>query len=278
MSNSYCSAMLALALPVLGGIAALWLMGAPSPFLLVNAGSLALGLAVIAFLPRLDAIKIRRGAIVTLLVLLALPLLTGPHVNGIARWLPLGPFTLHAGMLAIPMLTVLAARDEDYAAPILLVGMLVAALQPDAASGLALTFAAMGLYNAKRDWKDGIVAGTGFFATLVMWVRGELPAQPFVERVLVDVAAIQPLAALALLACLVASFLLILHALPAPLAQRHALAGTLFGFSLAAVLSNYPSALIGYGAAPILGFAFALSQTCRVRNPAVAEGVEADAS
>ena len=278
MTRTVVVGVFALALPVLGGLGALWLMGAPASFLLVNAGALALGLAVIAFLPQLDATKTERFAVVTLLVLLALPMLTGPYVNGIARWLPLGPFILHAGMLAIPMLAVIAARDEDYAAPILLAGILVAALQPDAASGLALTFAAVGLYNAKRDWKDGIVAGTGFFATLVMWVRGELPAQPFVERVLVDVAVVQPLAALALLACLVASFLLILHALPAPLAQRHALAGTLFGFSIAAVLSNYPSALIGYGAAPILGFAIALSQTCRVRNPAVAERVEAEAS
>ena len=273
MSNLYRSAMLALTLPVVGGIVALWLMGAPSSFLLVNAGALVLGLAVIAFLPQIDAITTRRFAIVALLVLLALPLLTGPYVNGIARWLPLGPFTLHAGMLSVPLLAVLASSDEDYAAPILLAGILAAAFQPDAASGLALTFAAMGLYNAKRDWKDGVVAGTGFFATLVMWVRGELPAQPFVERVLVDVAAIQPLAALALLACLVASFLLILHALPAPMAQRHALAGTLFGFSIAAVLSNYPSALVGYGAAPILGFATALSQIERAgsKAPPVAE-------
>ena len=273
MSNSSRSAMLAFALPVLGGIGALWLMGAPSSFLLVNAGALTLGLAIIGVSPHLDASRTQRFAVAALLVLLMLPLLTGPYVNGIARWLPLGPFTLHAGMLGIPLLAVLAARDEDYSAPILLAGILAAAFQPDAASGLALTFAAMGLYNAKRDWKDGVVAGTGFFATLVMWVRGELPAQPFVERVLVDVAVVQPLAALALLACLVASFLLILHALPAPLAQRHALAGTLFGFSIAAVLSNYPSALIGYGAAPILGFAVALSQIERAKSkaPLVAE-------
>lgn len=259
---------LALALPVLGGIGALWLMGAPSTFLLVNAVALLLGLTIIALLPQLDTLMTRRFVVSALLVLLVLPLLTGPYVNGIARWLPMGPFTLHAGMLAIPLLAALAALDEDYSAPILLAGILVAALQPDAASGLALTFAAMGIYNAKRDWKDGVVAGTGFFATLVMWVRGELPAQPFVERVLVDVAVVQPLAAFALLACLVASFLLILHALPALMAQRHALAGTLFGFSIAAVLSNYPSALIGYGAAPILGFALALSQVDRAESKA----------
>ncbi|WP_435201566.1 hypothetical protein [Qipengyuania sp. 902] len=273
MTRAGFGGLLALALPVMGGLGALWLMGAPVSFLLVNAEALALGLAVIAFSSPLESNKTQRFAIVVLLVLLALPLLTGPYVNGIARWLPLGPFTLHAGMLAIPLLAVLAARDEDYSAPILLAGILAAAFQPDAASGLALTFAAMGLYNAKRDWKDGVVAGAGFFATLVMWVRGELPAQPFVERVLVDVAVVQPLAAFALLACLVASFLLILHALLAPMAQRHALAGTLFGFSIAAVLSNYPSALIGYGAAPILGFAIALSQIERAESkaPQVAE-------
>ena len=40
---------------------------------------------------------------------------------------------------------------------------------------------------------------------------------------------------------------------------RHALAGSLFGFSLAAIVSNYPSVLIGYGAAPIIGYGLALA-------------------
>ena len=40
---------------------------------------------------------------------------------------------------------------------------------------------------------------------------------------------------------------------------RHALAGPLFGFSLAATVSNYPSVLIGYGAAPIIGYGLALA-------------------
>lgn len=267
MKPANLSGLLALAIPVLAGIGCLWLLGAPSPYLLVNAAALLLGIVAIALVPPIEGEKAKRLVAVLLLALLIVPLLSGPDVNGIARWLPLGSFTLHAGMLVIPLLAVLAARDADYAAPILLAGIFAAFLQPDAASGLALTFAAMGLYNATRDWKVGVVAGTGFIATLVMWVRGELPAQPFVERVLVDTAMVSPLAALALFAALAGSFFLMLHALPASMAQRHALAGSLFGFSLAAVLSNYPSALIGYGAAPVLGYAFALSQCRREENP-----------
>ena len=49
------------------------------------------------------------------------------------------------------------------------------------------------------------------------------------------------------------------HALPAEMRVRHALAGSLFGFSLAAIVSNYPSVLIGYGAAPIIGYGLALA-------------------
>ncbi len=253
-------ALLALAIPVLGGLAFLWLAHAPTQYVAVNATALVGGLIAMAALPRIDSPAATRSNAVILIAPLFLPLITGPAISGIARWLPLGPVVLHSGMLAVPLLVVLAARDERYTEPILLVAIFAALLQPDGATGLALTFAAVGLYNATRDWKAGVVAGTGFIASLVMWMRGELPAQPFVERVLVDAAMVEPLAAVGLFLALIASFFLILHALPGAKAPRHALAGTLFGFSLAAVLSNYPSALIGYGAAPILGFGLALSQ------------------
>ncbi|MDG5747206.1 hypothetical protein P8Q88_03345 [Qipengyuania sp. XHP0207] len=249
-----------LAAPVLAGIAYLAIFGAPSNYARVNGIALGVAALVVFLSPRLSTLETRRLVAVILLTLLFLPLITGPAISGISRWLPLGPVVLHSGMLAVPLLVVFAARDERYTEPILLAAIFAALLQPDGATGLALTFAAVGLYNATRDWKAGVVAGTGFIASLVMWMRGELPAQPFVERVLVDAAMVEPLAAVGLFLALIASFFLILHALPGAKAPRHALAGTLFGFSLAAVLSNYPSALIGYGAAPILGFGLALSQ------------------
>ena len=73
---------------------------------------------------------------VALLALLFVPLLTGPSLSGVARWLPLGPLIVHSGMFAVPALAVLAAQDRDYGAPILLTALLAAFLQPDAATGL----------------------------------------------------------------------------------------------------------------------------------------------
>lgn len=251
--------LLALAMPVLAGIAYLALMGAPESFAILNAAALGIAAPLVLSGPSLPDIRTRRVISVVLIGLLFVPLLTGPAINGIARWLPLGGFVLHSGALALPALAVFAARDEDYAPPILLAALLAASLQPDAALGLGVMMAAVGLYNATRDWRLVPVAGIAFFASMVAGLRGELPAQPFVERVLVHLAMAEPAAAFGLALALLAGFLLMAHALPAPKPTRHALAGSLFGFSLAALVSNYPSVLIGYGAAPILGYGLALA-------------------
>ncbi|MBX7500103.1 hypothetical protein K3181_01435 [Qipengyuania sp. YG27] len=250
---------LSLALPVLAGIAYLALTGAPQSYALMNALAVLLASAAVLFLPGIESEKARRVLVVALIIGLFVPLASGPYVNGIARWLPLGGVILHSGALIFPAITVLAARDEDYAPPILLAALLAASLQPDAALGLAVMMAAVGLYNATRDWRLVPVAGIAFFASMVAGLRGELPAQPHVERILVHLAMVMPLAAFALALALLASFFLMAHTIAAPKPVRHALAGSLFGFSLAALVSNYPSVLIGYGAAPILGYGLALA-------------------
>lgn len=251
-------AVLALAIPVLAGLAYLIAFSAPVSYLAVNAGALAVAALWIAFAPPVLGTPVRRVLIGVLLVLLYAPLASGVAVNGIARWLPLGPFQLHAGMLAVPLLAVLAADEEAHGPGILSAALLAALLQPDMATGAALMLAAVGLHDATRDWRHGLVAIVAFAASLVAAMRGELPAQPFVERVIFLLARTDPFAALGLLTTLVTSFYLILSALPGRATARKALAGCLFGFSFAGLVSNYPSALIGYGAAPILGFGLAL--------------------
>ena len=258
--------LLALALPVLAGLGWMAWQAAPRSYLAINTGALALGLGWIAF-GRLPAGKWRRRILALLLLaVLALPLATGPELSGVARWVPLGPVMLHAGMVALPLLSVLAASDRPYAAPILLTALLLALLQPDAASAFAVTFACVGLHHVTQDWRLGVAAIVGFFAAIAAALRGELPAQPFVERVLVEATAIAPIAALALFATLLAALLLIVFAAPIERGGRYSLAGTLFGFAVTAIMSNYPSPLLGYGAAPILGYALALVD-CRTDTP-----------
>ncbi|WP_128892941.1 hypothetical protein [Erythrobacter sp. HKB08] len=253
------AALLALGIPVLAGIAYLAAFGAPQAYWMTNAAALAGAmLLVLVGLPRLS-MRGARVAMTALIAAIVLPLLIGPEVSGVTRWISVGPVTLHTGSLFIPALAVLASRDGDYAAAWLGLAVVVTLRQPDAASVFALTGAAVGIYMARGDWKVGLVVVAGFFAGILAALRGELPAQPFVERVLVDLVSAMPALALGLLLALVAGFYLMSHGLARPKHERFALAGTLFGFSLMAILSNYPSVLIGYGASPILGYGLALS-------------------
>ncbi len=257
------AAMLALALPCLAGLTYLIAAGAPSHYVTVNAGALAFGLAMITIGPIqigvLSNIKARRVLCVTLIALMALPIVAGPSINGVSRWLSVGGLNLHIGMVTVPLLMCLAARDRDYAIPITLSAILISLMQPGAASAFALMLAAVGFYYAWDDWKAGVAAITGFMVGVFASLRGELPAQPFVERILADVVAVQPFLAIAMVLSLFVSFFLMLHFIPHSKAERFAMAGTFAGFSIAAFLSNYPHILIGYGAAPILGYGLALS-------------------
>lgn len=256
-------ALLALAIPVLAGALYMALAGAPSHYAIVNCGALALACLWIVTGRGPHTALSRHLLAIIMLTLMAGAMWVGPELQSVsgdrvARWFPAGPLNLHTGMVASPALCVLAARNRQLAAPILLAALFIALLQPDAGTGFALTFAAIGLHHVTRDWRVGVVAIIGFLASIRMALIGELPAQPFVERVVIDAADTSVIAAIALGAALLAAFLLILFAIPFDRAKRFTLAGLLFGFSIMAMMSNYPTPLIGYGAAPIIGFGLAL--------------------
>lgn len=253
-------ALLALAVPVLAGAAWMASAGAPAHYALANLAALAVALLWILFGRGPHTAASRHLLAVILIVLMLAPVLLGPELpsvtqHGVRRWLPLGPLAVHSGMLAAPALTILAARNRTFAAPLLLAGIGAALLQPDAGTGFALTFAAVGLHHVTKDWQVGCTAIAGFFASIAMSLRGELPAQDFVERVIVDAG---PAWGALLAASLAAGFALIVLAIPFDRAKRFALGGLLFGFAVIALMAPYPSPLIGYGVAPILGFGVAL--------------------
>ncbi|MBB3035287.1 hypothetical protein [Alteriqipengyuania lutimaris] len=250
-------ALFAIALPVLAGLAYMALSGAPRSYPIVNGGSLILaGAIVLAGPPRLE----RRARLIVggvLLALFALPLLTGPSVNGIARWLPLGPVILHAGMLTVPALVLLAAGDDKLGPPALAAALLLALAQPDFASAFALTGGAVGMYQARRNWRIGLVIILGFLIAIAAALQGELPAVPFVERIVIDALRTSPAMAALLALSLLGSVLLMLFATGLPRAVRYPVGMSMFGFLLASLISNYPTPLAGYGAAAIIGFALA---------------------
>lgn len=248
---------------MLAGALYMALAGAPSHYALVNLAALALACLFILIGRGPHTAPSRHLLVIALVVFMLSPLVVGPELTSITgdrvvRWFPLGPIALHTGMFAAPALCVLAARNRKLAAPILLVALAAALFQPDAGTGFALTFAAVGLHHVTKDWKVGAVAVLGFFASLLMAVRGELAPQPFVERVLMDAAEHSVIVAIALALSLAATFALILFAIPFDRAKRFALAGLFFGYAVMSLMAPYPAPLIGYGAAPILGFGLAL--------------------
>lgn len=251
-------ALLALAIPVAAGVVYLAIEGAPDSLVVVHCATLLLvaGWTILGRAP--GTIRGRRMLAVLLIGGLFLPPLIGPQIGQIARWLPLGPFSLNAGTLLFPAIAVLAAQDDDYAPPMLLSALLAAMFQPDAALGFAIVFAAVALHDATKDWRLGMVVAIGFFASLFMTFHGELPPSPYVERVLPGLIQSTPALALLLVAAMGISFFLMLFAVPLDRRSRYALAGSLFGFTMMGVLSHYPSILIGYGAAPILGYGMVL--------------------
>lgn len=251
-------AILALAIPGLAGLGYLWAFDAPRSYLAINAGALIVAVLAIVFRPRHLSTLARRGLIALALLLLFVPLATGPSLGEVERWVPIGPFMLNAGLFVMPALSVLLGRETEYAPSLTGVAVLAALLQPDLALGAALTVMTLGLYDATKDWRYGIVVVVAFTASLVAATQGELPAQPYADRVIFLLARTDLLAALGLAASLLASFVLILAGAGCEPARK-ALAGALFGFTFAGHVSNYPSPLVGYGPTAIVGFGLALA-------------------
>ncbi|MXO71428.1 hypothetical protein [Alteraurantiacibacter buctensis] len=251
-------ALLALGLPVLAGVACLVALGAPASYWQVNLGALVLVCGLIALLPPLTGKRNRLLAGV-LLALLLLAAVIGPEYNGVQRWLALGPLRLNAGFLAIPALAVLAARMPGRGPHLLAAALIAALLMPDAGAGAAITFAAVGLHQVTRDFRMGLLVIAGFMLSLWMAVNGELPPAPFVEQVTTQYAAAGLAWPSVVLLALALGFALLLFTLPLEAPARYALAGSLFGFAMMALMNTYPFPLVAYGAGPILGYGLALA-------------------
>ena len=256
-------ALAALALPVLVGVAWMASAGAPASYAIVNLGALVLAGGWVLFGLGPHTAASRHILAIAAIALMLMALVVGAQLISITghpvqRWFPVGPLNAHTGMVAAPILAVLAARDPRAASFVILAGIIAAWLQPDAATGFALTFAAIGLHHVTQDWRAGVAGIIAFVASLEMAMRGELPPQPFVERVVADAAATHLLLGFALVASVIGSFCLILFASPLARAARFALAGALFGFAIMALMSSYPAPLLGYGPSAIIGFGLAL--------------------
>lgn len=181
------------------------------------------------------------------LVVVAATLLT-PGVEGVHRWLPLGPVRLNASAALAPWLLAAALTSPGLRTLLaLLLAQLVHLAQPDAAQATALAVGALPVVLSGR---TALGAGAATLLTALAagaWLRDDpLQPVPYVEGIL-DLAWQSGPAwlAAALLALAVACL---------PLARRPAAVGYLAAATLCTFGGAFPVPLLGAGAAPVLGW------------------------
>lgn len=199
------------------------------------------------------------AAVVVALSLLALSLVS-PGLDGVHRWVPLGPMRINVSAVVAPwLLWVLATMGGQVRGVVLTAAVsLVHVLQPDAGQATAFGCAAAASFCVSPDTHRnlraaGIVVALGGVA--IAWHRVD-PLMPVdhVERIVHLAFALGPLVSIAtgfVLALLVAPF--------AWLAFRGSHTGAVFAVYVVTLLGvteigNFPVPVLGAGAGPVLGW------------------------
>jgi len=254
-------------LSVLAGAAFLWNVGAIPGMASRNVVSFLLGLLLGWGLHH--AAHRRLGAEILFglasAMLLAV-LLVGIELDGVKRWLPLGPVHVQPALILAPLLLALAAsREGRHWRAMVLVPVGLIAAQPDGATAIALaagvaTLMAAASWRSRRGWSQRRVAtaaGAFILAILSLIVAG-MPTPPpvaFVEGT-VEIALLSGAPAMALHIVTIALML-------AALLSRHdptgAALAAYFGVSvLAAIFMAFPMPVAGAGPSHLIGFGIAI--------------------
>jgi cell division protein FtsW (lipid II flippase) len=254
-------------LAVAAGATFLWNVGALPGMASRNVASFLLGLALgwgghhLAHRRHGAEILFAAASAILLLVLVI-----GIELDGVKRWLPIGPIHVQAALILGPLLLAIAAsREGRHWRAAVLVPLALIAAQPDAATSVALALGVAVLMadvsrHSVRGWsrrRTAIAILSLSLAILGLIVAGIQTPPPvaFVEGT-VGIAALSGWPALALHALTVALAL-------AALISRHNPAGTAltayFAVSfVAAIFWAFPMPIVGAGPSHVIGFGLAI--------------------
>ncbi|MEN1728586.1 MAG: hypothetical protein AAGJ52_09100 [Pseudomonadota bacterium] len=248
------------------GCAYLFFAGAPGVYLAVNGVSLLIGLSLAGMLSGpLDRAGPLNWGLLQLSAgfLILFASLLGVGLDGVSRWLALGPILLQPGLILIPLMLVRYANQQDRLTQIaLLITITAVALQPDRSLSAVLFVGSVCVALSTRDrngWLVAIAAALGLLTSLLQ--VDSLAGVGFVEGVYRDAFQSGRLTAGLVLA---GTMVMLLPGLIAWARHHtHSLAPRVFGavwltLVCSAWAGNYPTPLLGYGSSAILGYALCL--------------------
>ena len=255
------------ALAVLAGAAFLWDVGALPGMASRNVASFLLGLLLGWGLHHLAHRRLGAEILFALTTAMLIAVLViGMEVEGVKRWLPLGPVHVQPALILAPLLLALvASREGRHWRAMVLVPVGLIAAQPDGATAIALaagvaTLMAAASSRSPRGWSQrriAIAAGAFILAILSLIVAG-MPTPP-------PVAFVEGTVGIALLSGppAVALHIVTIALMFGALLSRHDPAGAslaaYFGVSVvAAVFMAFPMPLAGAGPSHLIGFGIAI--------------------
>jgi hypothetical protein len=247
---------------VLCGLLFLQQTGAPPRLMLINLAALGIAVAVLALarLVPLTGAAARHALLLLAAAALLATALFGATAEGATRWVLVGGLSLQPSLILIPVLLLAhVARADGWSSAAVALSALAMALQPDrsiAAAIAAVVLVDAGFRRTAAAWLLAAACAVSLAATLVQ--PDQLPAVAHVDQLLWTPFVAEPLAATAIW---IGTLLLFVPA--AALWRRGQLAeaaafAALWGVLVAsALLGNYPTPLVGYGASAILGYLLA---------------------
>lgn len=235
------------------------LLGASPRMLAVNVAALvcaAIAYPLFKFVAQKTPPPILVGGVVIALLATAT---WGVSVDGVHRWVRIGPIAIHVGFILLPLLLA-AALQLGRLAPLAIFAAGGALwLQPDAAAAISLAAACLAAAAASRSQVSFLSAIIASAWAVVIWFKGDaLAPVEFVERVAEFAFAQNPIlgvAALLLLAALPLPFLLLARVAREHRVQLLTQAGFWVGAVFASFIGNFPTPILGVGVASTAGYA-----------------------
>ena len=262
LSNARIVALCAVA-GIAAGIGWLVLHGA-SPYMpAINLLAAATGAIAAIFLARSSQFRGRTLDAIALVACVAIvaPLLFGPRMEGVARWLAVGPVQLQPAMILLPLVLILHARDPRQTSTVALAFTAVAlAFQPDRSMVTALAatlFVLAVLQGGLAAW--GLVIWSMASATMAFARPDPLGPVPLVENVLNDAFAQGLTSGLTMTIAAVLMILPSFTVRSAVPSARIAFATCWVILIAASVVGPFPTPVLGFGASGVLGYVLSLA-------------------